>query len=131
MSVHNPVVEWCGRKIHLEQEYYVYFPEPAIKRELTKKQMEDYRKLQALPDNLRMQFTSRMNFKDPAGNPNITPMLGRDMMDFALKWNLIPLFDVGQNFEIERRLTLTQTEAFDFFEEHSKMLNDKARRGHL
>lgn len=131
MSQHEPVLEWFSRKIYLEKTYFVYFPEPAIRRKLTNEQMAEYRKIQALPDHLRMKFTSSLNFKSPTANPNITPMKGRDMLDFAMKWNLVPLFDVGINFEKERRLTLTQTEAIDWFQDHSKMLNARARKGEL
>lgn len=125
MSQNDPKVKWFGREIDLRETYFVYFPEPAIRRELTKQQMAEYHKLQQMPDALKIRFTSKLNAKNPSLNPNITPMTGYDMLEFAEKWKLIPIFDIGINFYKEKRLTLTQTEAMDFFSEHSKYLNKK------
>lgn len=111
-------VTWFGRSIDLNEIYYLYFPEK--KREMTEKQLAEYKGYQALPDKLRIMSISKMN---PANNPNILPVTGRELIDISKNNRAIPTFD--QHFITNKKVTLFPAEAYDFFEEYSHKLNSQ------
>lgn len=82
--------EWelfFNRKIYLDETYFVYFRDR--QREMTAKELEPYRRIQGYPDRLRFKALAEMN---PADNPNVTPMTGRQLLD-EVRSGYIPQFD--------------------------------------
>lgn len=112
MSEHNPSVEWYGRTIYLNERYLLYFSDQ--KREMTDKELKQYRDMKALPERLMWKEILQA---DPTLNPNVKPLTGRQLIDAANATNFIPQFD--QYFDTPgketRRLMLVPAEGMEFF----------------
>lgn len=128
-------VTWFGRQIELDGVYLLYFPDK--KREMTKKELDEYTTIKSWPEKLMWKGLLEA---DPAINPNVLKVKGRVLIEMAER-GYIPMFDkyfdeasVARLIERgipaapTRRLSLMPVEGMKYFKEHSFMLNEKFRR---
>jgi hypothetical protein len=105
-------VTFFDRQIDLAQTYYVMFAD--AKRQLTPEQVAKYRRISMWPSKLQEMLLAKL---PPEENPNITPMTGKQLIEFSAQ-GYIPIFDL--RFQESRKLTLMPSQAIDFYLEHSK-----------
>ena len=121
--------------------YYVFYPDQ--KKEMTKKEREDYDYIQGMPDTLRYKMLAEL---DPSKDPNVLQVKGRVLIEFSERgW--IPMFDVFfGDISIElwwkrnpqfhrngkpkptRRLTFMPLEGYEFYREWSYFMNKRRRK---
>ena len=126
-------VVWFDRRIFLDDTYLVYFSDQ--KRKMTKEERAEYDRINSWPDKLRMKYLAEMN---PVDNPNVTPMTGRKLMEFA-EQGYIPQFDMFFDEKAcagyagsmatapkpTRRLTLIPAAGFEYFLNNSRIIGGK------
>ena len=113
--------------IYLNDWYNVFFSDK--KREMTEKELEDYRTIQSYPAPLRAKMMVDMNYKKPEKNPYIIRTKGRALMEWG-EIGFVPQFDEFFDHPEfpSNRLIMTPIDGIDFWMEYSKMLNKRRRR---
>lgn len=112
------MIDYFGKKIDLNDIYYIYFKD-GKKREMSEKQLQEYNNIGSMPDRLRFELLQKL---DPSKNPNITPVTGRELLEITSK-GYIPQFDL--DFMQNKKLCLMPASALDFYLKYSQVYGGK------
>ena len=112
------IVNWYGRLIHLDEDYYLYFSD--VRREkLTDEQQaqqeereKEYGFIRSLPEKLMYRQLAEM---DPRLNPKVTVLKGHELIAISSEGKYIPQFDAF--FDKTRRLVLIPLDGIEFMRE--------------
>lgn len=129
MSEHNKVLTNffdSGYDIYLDELYYISYSDQeqivALGSEKFNKNYEKYLAIMSWPDT-QLKFKSVAELP-PEQNPNFIKVTGRMLIEWVEK-GFVPQFD--KFFDKSRRLLMIPIEAYDHFNQYSKMLK-KGRR---
>lgn len=101
------------RKIYLDVMYFIAYA--GGKRELPKKDQDEYNKIMRLPFSpLQRQELAKIPLEK---NPNVVPLIGRDLIAFIRELKFVPFFDT--KFEQTRLLKLTDLVIFESMKQKS------------
>ena len=114
MTDANPQVDFFGRKIYLNEFYYVYFAEQMA--ELDKARYRKYLDIMQLPGELKYRALSALK---PEENPTIIHIKGRMLIEWSER-GFLPQFD--KDFETTRKLVFCPVAGMEFWLERSFML---------